>query len=842
MLMKQLPLPAHPVFPSRLDSLAALPELLRSRQIGCVLVIGDAHAVDCESLLLPVLEDSQIMYAVHAAVSLSDSKDGALTRTDVDTALQAFTDKQAQAILAVGGNDAMALGQALLARLHTKGHAETFEQWRAIPLILLPAAADASAVFAETGDVFDPARGKSRRFSLRAHTSRYVLMDDAMLALQSRESLLRTGIWTIAHAICAGMSRLLPREERQKAENALRALTGQLIAVSDDAAVPESERFSSDLASRRALYTASLNAAEACAVSHDAVLPALLNALTTVKQLSPDETLPLLLAPMIAQSEGARRKALSDMAIGAGLCAADADGAAALAAWMRDLVFHAGYGLTLPTLYHRDIPAVARIAAQDTLLNRFALEDILRAVMTPDAPHADIAALFAAQKACFASGITRPVPHRLDQLRRLRRAILAHKQDIEAALQSDLGKCRTEAYMCEIGMVLSELGYLLRRTRRYCRDTHVLTPLAQFPARSFIRHDPMGVVLIMSPWNYPFLLTIEPLLGALASGNCCILKPSKDAPATSAIIRQICAECFPLEEVAVVEGGRTENQALLDQPFDKIFFTGSSHVGQEVLRRAAEHLTPATLELGGKSPVIVAKDADLTLAARRIAFGKLLNAGQTCVAPDYVLVAREVEDAFVSALQKQFDQLCPDPLHSAEYVRIVNQKHFDRLTGLMASGQIVYGGSIDPAALRIAPTILRNVSPDSPVMQEEIFGPILPILPVSSIDEAIAFAAARPHPLACYLFTKDRAVQRRVLDTLPFGGGCINDTIIHLATSRMPFGGVGHSGMGGYHGRDSFRCFTHDKSIVKKALWLDLPMRYTPYSKKKETLIRFFLK
>lgn len=261
-----------------------------------------------------------------------------------------------------------------------------------------------------------------------------------------------------------------------------------------------------------------------------------------------------------------------------------------------------------------------------------------------------------------------------------------------------------------------------------------------------------------------------------------------------------------------------------------------------MLRRAAEHLTPATLELGGKSPVIVAKDADLTLAARRIAFGKLLNAGQTCVAPDYVLVAREVEDAFVSALQKQFDQLCPDPLHSAEYVRIVNQKHFDRLTGLMASGQIVYGGSIDPAALRIAPTILRNVSPDSPVMQEEIFGPILPILPVSGIDEAIAFAAARPHPLACYLFTKDRTVQRRVLDTLPFGGGCINDTIIHLATSRMPFGGVGHSGMGGYHGRDSFRCFTHDKSIVKKALWLDLPMRYTPYSKKKETLIRFFLK
>ena len=827
--MKQLPLPAHPVFPSRLDSIAALPELLRSRQIGCVLVIGDAHAVDCESLLLPVLEDSQIMYAVHAAVSLSDSKEGALTRTDVDTALQAFTDKQAQAILAVGGNDAMALGQALLARLHTKGYAETFEQWRAIPLILLPAAADASAVFAETGDVFDPVRGKSRRFSLRAHTSRYVLMDDAMLALQSRESLLRTGIWTIAHAICAGMSRLLPREERQKAENALRSLTGQLIAVSDDAAVPESERFSSDLASRRALHTASLDAAEAFAVSHDAVLPALLNALTTVKQLSPDETLSLLLAPMIAQSEGTRRKALSDMAIGAGLCVADADGAAALAAWVRDLVFHAGYGLTLPTLYHRDIPAVARIAAQDTLLNRFALEDILRAIMTPDAPHADIAALFAAQKACFASGITRPVPHRLDQLRRLRRAILAHEQDIEAALQSDLGKCRTEAYMCEIGMVLSELGYLLRRTRRYCRDTHVLTPLAQFPARSFIRHDPMGVVLIMSPWNYPFLLTIEPLLGALAGGNCCILKPSKDAPATSAIIRQICAECFPLEEVAVVEGGRTENQALLDQPFDKIFFTGSSHVGQEVLRRAAEHLTPATLELGGKSPSIVDRGADIEVAARRIAWGKTLNAGQTCIAPDYLLIHRSLQDEFSRAFARALHRLHGDDAQqSLHYGRLVNDRAFERVTSYLAQGKILVGGRTDPSDRYIEPTLLAEVDPGAPVMQEEIFGPVLPMLPFDDIGEAVALINDREKPLALYYFGPEKTGREVLLHTSS-GGACINDTIMQIANDRLPFGGVGNSGMGRYHGHDSFDAFSLRRGVVESPARPDLPLRYPPY-------------
>ena len=349
----------------------------------------------------------------------------------------------------------------------------------------------------------------------------------------------------------------------------------------------------------------------------------------------------------------------------------------------------------------------------------------------------DIQELVRAQRAYFLSGATRSYAFRMEQLKKLQQALRSNEALLEQAMYQDFRKAPMEVYMCETGMVLEEVRFHLKHLKGWMRERTVPTPLAQFPARSFIRHDPMGVALIMSPWNYPFLLTIEPLLGALAGGNCCILKPSKDAPATSAIIQQICAECFPLEEVAVVEGGRTENQALLDQPFDKIFFTGSSHVGQEVLRRAAEHLTPVTLELGGKSPVIVAKDADLTLAARRIAFGKLLNAGQTCVAPDYVLVAREVEDAFVSALQKQFDQLCPDPLHSAEYVRIVNQKHFDRLTGLMASGQIVYGGSIDPAALRIAPTILRNVSPDSPVMQEEIFGPILPMLEFDRLDELV---------------------------------------------------------------------------------------------------------
>ena len=446
------------------------------------------------------------------------------------------------------------------------------------------------------------------------------------------------------------------------------------------------------------------------------------------------------------------------------------------------------------------------------------------------------------QRAFFRSGRTIPLAFRKKALKRLGRAIRQHENEIYAALREDLNKSKTEAFMCEVGMTLAELSYMLKHLEGWAKKKYVRSPLAQFSATSFTVKEPYGVALIMSPWNYPFMLTMEPLIGAIAAGNCAVVKPSAYAPATSAVIRRILRACFPEEYIFAVEGGRAENQALLDQRFDYIFFTGGVTVGKEVMAKAAKHLTPVTLELGGKSPCVVDRTAKLELAAKRIAFGKLLNAGQTCVAPDYVLVAREVEDAFVAALQKQFDQLCPDPLHSAEYVHIVNQKHFDRLTGLMASGQIVYGGSIDPAALRIAPTILRNVSPDSPVMQEEIFGPILPILPVSSIDEAIAFAAARPHPLACYLFTKDRALQRRVLDTLPFGGGCINDTIIHLATSAMPFGGVGESGMGGYHGRAGFETFSHYRSIVDKKTWTDLPIRYQRYDEMKEKMLRRFLK
>ena len=455
----------------------------------------------------------------------------------------------------------------------------------------------------------------------------------------------------------------------------------------------------------------------------------------------------------------------------------------------------------------------------------------------------NIESTVAAQRAYFAQGETLDVAFRKDALRRLRETILSHEAQINAALQQDLGKSPSESYMCEVGMTLSELSYTLGHVDRWARRHSVLTPLAHFHAHSFTVHNPYGVVLIMSPWNYPFMLTMEPLIGALAAGNCALLKPSAYAPATSAVIREIVSACFPPEYVAVVEGGRKENQALLEQRFDYIFFTGGVTVGREVMRKAAEHLTPVSLELGGKSPCIVDSTAKLDLAAKRLAFGKLLNCGQTCVAPDYLLIDRRVKDDFIALLKKHIAAMAGEnALANAQYVHMINRKHYDRVMGLIDPAKVVLGGQGDPETLRIQPTIMDGVTADDAIMQEEIFGPVLPVIAYDSLDEAVGFVNSREHPLALYLFSEDKRTQERFLKSVPFGGGCINDTIIHLATSRMGFGGVGNSGMGSYHGKKSFDTFSHEKSIVDKSTWMDLPVRYMPYSPIKDKLLRMFLR
>lgn len=455
----------------------------------------------------------------------------------------------------------------------------------------------------------------------------------------------------------------------------------------------------------------------------------------------------------------------------------------------------------------------------------------------------DIEQLVKRQKSFFRKGHTHSYAFRIKMLERLERTIKLHEKAIMSALRRDLHKSATESYMTEVGMTLSEISYVRRHLKEWMKPARVKTPLAQFPSVSFTVSEPYGAVLIMSPWNYPFLLSMDPLVGAIAGGNCAIVKPSAYAPATSSVIRKIVEEAFPPEYVAVVEGGRDENEALLEQRFDYIFFTGSVQVGKLVMEKASANLTPVTLELGGKSPCIVDRTADIELAAKRIVFGKFVNSGQTCVAPDYVLIQEEVQEEFIAAAKRWIHRMLgKNPLDNRDYPRIVNQKHFHRVCGLMKSGVVAEGGTTNPETLQIAPTILRDVNWEDAVMQEEIFGPVLPVLSFADIDQAIEAVRVREKPLALYLFTGSRKVEQKVLETVSFGGGCINDTLIHLATPYMGFGGVGNSGMGSYHGQESFRTFTHRKSIVKKSTVLDLPFRYHPYSGTKDKLIRLFLK
>ena len=455
----------------------------------------------------------------------------------------------------------------------------------------------------------------------------------------------------------------------------------------------------------------------------------------------------------------------------------------------------------------------------------------------------EIKDLVTRQRKYFQTGATLPVSVRVDALKRLYGVISGCEKEIHTALKRDLGKSGFESYMCETGLVLEEISYMLKHIHRFSREKNVPTPLAQFHSRSFKKPSPYGVTLIMSPWNYPFMLTLSPLVDALAAGNTAVVKPSAYSPHTSDVILQILSQCFDPEYVAVVTGGRAENTCLLREHFDYIFFTGSQFVGKEVMRNAAEHLTPVTLELGGKSPCIVDKSADIKLAARRIVFGKYLNCGQTCVAPDYIYCHRSVKDKLIKEVQKQIQkQYGKQPLRNPNYGKIINEKHFDRLLGLIDKNKTVHGGGSDRHALRIEPTVLDNVTFADAVMQEEIFGPIMPILIFDNLDEAIRNINAMPHPLALYLFTSDKAAAKKVTSRCGFGGGCINDTIIHLATTEMGFGGFGESGMGSYHGKVGFDTFSHYKSIVDKKTWIDLPMRYQPYRKLHEKMIRFFLK
>ena len=447
------------------------------------------------------------------------------------------------------------------------------------------------------------------------------------------------------------------------------------------------------------------------------------------------------------------------------------------------------------------------------------------------------------QKDFFKEGKTLDVKERLKALRRLYDVTEKRQDDIAAALFKDLGKSEAESYMCETGLSLSEISWLLKHTKKLAKEERVRTPLAQYFARSFKKPSPYGSVLIMSPWNYPVLLSLDPLADAVAAGNTVVLKPSAYSPESSKILSEIISEAFPEGWVYVIEGGREENSALLDEKWDMIFFTGSQAVGKTVLKKAAENLTPVTLELGGKSPCIVDETAKIPLAAKRIVWGKYLNCGQTCVAPDYILCKKEIKDELVSEVKKQIAlQFGEKPLENPDYGKIINKKHFERICGLIDQEKLVFGGGSDAGSFKIEPTVLDNVIWDDAVMKEEIFGPVLPVMTYEDIKELPEVINSRPKPLALYIYSESKENINFITQRCSFGGGCVNDCVIHLATSKMPFGGVGESGMGCYHGKEGFKTFSHSKSIVDKKTWFDMPMRYQPFKSGNIKLIKKFVK
>ena len=444
-------------------------------------------------------------------------------------------------------------------------------------------------------------------------------------------------------------------------------------------------------------------------------------------------------------------------------------------------------------------------------------------------PIEDIKDIVAAQRAFFRGHATRSVEFRLEMLKRLRVSIVKYERELAEALYNDLHKSYEEAYLTEISIVLAEIDNFLKHLKGWAAPSKKSTPLKMFPSHSEILTEPLGVSLIIAPWNYPVQLLLNPLVGAIGAGCTAVLKPSPYVPNVAEVLGRLIAETFDPEYVAVVQGHREVNSALLRERYDIIFFTGSPDLGRVVMRAAAENLTPVVLELGGKSPVVVDKSADIKLAAKRIAWGKTLNAGQTCIAPDYLLIHKDVKAEFVVAFRHAIAELHGEDVHKSEYyVRMVSDRAFERVVSYLDCGDVVAGGLTSAEDRYIEPTLLDNVSADSAVMREEIFGPVLPMMEIGDVEEAINFILDREKPLAMYVFAEE-GVARRVFDHTSSGGGCINDTIMHIANEHLPFGGVGNSGMGRYHGRDSLYAFSHRRSVVTTPTWIDLPFRYMPY-------------
>ncbi len=840
---------AIPVLPYRdpeiVRSVREVPGKLTARKVKSVLIVTDA-GVKSAGLLEPL---ERALQGAGIAYSVFDRTVANPTVQNVEEARALYLERGCQALIGFGGGSSIDCAKAVGARIARPRKPVSkmrgiLQVLRPIPyLVAIPTTAGTGSEVTLAAVITDPVTGHKFPVNDFPLIPKLAVLDPENTKSLPKHLVATTGMDALTHAVEAYIGGSTTKGTRADALEAVRLIFANL----------EQSYTQGDEASRRNMLTAAFLAGRAFSKSYVGYIHAAAHSLGGAYNI-PHGLANAVLMPIVLEYYGAAaHRKLHELAVAAGIAAADADGEAAgrFIAEIRAMNRRMGIPETLEGIRAEDVPRLSRHAAREAnplypvpvLMDAAELEKIYYKVMDRG-DNMDIEAILEKQRAFFASGATLPVEYRIAALKRLREAVKRHEKDVAGALKEDLGKSDYEGFMCESGLALTEITWMIGHARSLSREKTVATPLAQFASRSYVKPVPYGNVLIMSPWNYPFLLTIDPLADAIAAGNTAVLKPSAYSPATSRVVAELVSECFPPEYVAVVTGGRKENAKLLEQKFDMVFFTGSQAVGREVLRHCAERLTPAVLELGGKSPCIVDATADIRLAARRIVFGKYLNCGQTCVAPDYILCDRGVKDRLVSAIKAEIvRQYGEDPLSNPDYGRIVNRKHFDRLLGLIEPEKVVHGGQSSPDTLQIAPTVLDNVTWDDPVMGEEIFGPLLPVLTFDNFGDVFSLLRDRQKPLALYIFSKDRAHISAVTARIPCGGGCVNDTVIHLATSAMPFGGMGESGMGAYHGVRGFEAFSHRKSIVDKKTWIDLPMRYQPYARKLYgPLLRIFLR
>lgn len=830
--------------PKIIDKIADIPAAVKENGKTHPLIVTDKtlHGLGIVTPLETALKDAGIAYSVYDGVVANPTTD------NVDEALNIYRQEGCDCLIGFGGGSPMDCAKcvgALLARPNKTPNALSgiLKVHKKIPLLIaVPTTAGTGSETTLAAVIVDSATHHKYAINDFPLIPSYAVLDEEVCATLPKHIISTTGMDALTHAVEAFIGRGGNASTRKDALDAAKLIFGNI-----------EKSYAGDREAAKQMLLASHKAGRAFSKAYVGNVHALAHPLGG-KYNIPHGLANAVILPIVLREYGkAVYKKLWKIALYCGLIDSNTpkkQGAERLIEAVEKLNEGFGIGKTFAQIRRGDIVEMATYAEKEAnplypvpvIWSREKFEEMYEKLRGENVDEEDIPTIVARQRAYFASGATLSVKHRLRRLKALYAAIKNNLPALHAGIKKDLGKSETESYMCETGLAMSEISYMIKHLKKYAKPQKVRTPLSQMPSRSYRLPSPYGTVLVMNPWNYPFLLSVDPLMEAIAAGNTVVLKLSSYSPNTNVAIKEVIDSVFPPEYVTVLFGGAQVNTQLMQTKFDYMFFTGSKRVGKLVYENAAQNLTPVTLELGGKSPCIVDETANIKLAAKRIVWGKFLNLGQTCVAPDYVYCAKSIHDKLVAELKKQItEQFGDDPITNPAYGKMINEKHFNRVSALIDSSKVVCGGKTDAQTLKIEPTVLDGITHDDAVMQEEIFGPVLPVLSYEQEGEVVDYIVTHDAPLALYLFSSDKKRIKRFTNEIGFGGGCVNDVIIHLATPYMPFGGFGASGLGSYHGKAGFEAFSHYKSIVSKSTLIDLPMRYQPYRKINEAPIRKFL-